>query len=149
MPPKHRQLHAPCPTASGNVFQALVDPPNDGNNLSFDGGDGNTDRSDDTTAVNAPPRGSGPPASPKHPTTASRHSAMAPGSPGLRPGQLPNGRGDTIRSATDSRSFCCYTHAADALWKPQHSDACQRGQTQLQNRRESDRTPSQPILALR
>jgi hypothetical protein len=39
MPPKHRQLRAPRPKASGNAFQALVDPPHDGNNLSFDGGD--------------------------------------------------------------------------------------------------------------
>jgi uncharacterized protein (DUF983 family) len=51
MPPKHRQLHALCPTASGNVFQALVDPPYDGNNLSFDGGDERTAGSDDNTIV--------------------------------------------------------------------------------------------------
>jgi hypothetical protein len=63
MPPKHRQLRAPCPKASGNAFQALVDPPNDGNHLSFDGADGETDRSDDNTVVIANPRDSGPPAS--------------------------------------------------------------------------------------
>jgi hypothetical protein len=67
MPPKHRQLRAPCPKASGNAFQALVDPPNDGNNLSFDRGDENTDGSDDNTVVTAPPGDSGPPASPNTP----------------------------------------------------------------------------------
>jgi hypothetical protein len=67
MPPKHRQLRAPCPKASGNAFQALVDPPHDGNNLSFDGGDENTDGSDDNTIVTAPPRDSEPPASPNTP----------------------------------------------------------------------------------
>jgi hypothetical protein len=67
MPPKHRQLRAPCPKASGNAFQAPVDPPNDGNNLSFDGGDDNTDGSDDNTIVTAPPCDSGPPASPNTP----------------------------------------------------------------------------------
>jgi hypothetical protein len=65
MPPKHRQLCAPCPKASGNAFQALVDPPNDGIHLSFDGGDDRTDRSDDNTVVIANPRDSGPPASPQ------------------------------------------------------------------------------------
>jgi alanyl-tRNA synthetase len=40
-----------------------VDPPNDGNNPSFDGGDERSDGSDDNTVVNAPPRTSGPPAS--------------------------------------------------------------------------------------
>jgi hypothetical protein len=39
MTPKHRPLRAARPKASGKAFQALVDPPNDGNNLSFDGGD--------------------------------------------------------------------------------------------------------------
>jgi hypothetical protein len=53
MPPKHRQLRAPRPKAAGNAFQALVDPPNDGNHLSFDGGDGPTDGSDNKTVVNA------------------------------------------------------------------------------------------------
>jgi hypothetical protein len=52
MPPKHRQLRAPCPKASGNAFQALVDPPHDGNSLSFAGGDARTDRSDGNTVVN-------------------------------------------------------------------------------------------------
>jgi hypothetical protein len=67
MPPKHRQLRAPRPKASGNAFQALVDPPNDGNTLSVDGGDENADGSDDNTVVTAPPRDSGPPASPNTP----------------------------------------------------------------------------------
>jgi DNA-directed RNA polymerase subunit F len=62
MPPKHRQLHAPRPKASGNAFQALLDAPHDGNNLSFDGGDGRTDGNDDNTIVIANPRNSGPPA---------------------------------------------------------------------------------------
>jgi hypothetical protein len=51
MPPKHRHLHTPHPNASGNTFQALVDPLNNGNNLSFDGGDENTDGSDENTMV--------------------------------------------------------------------------------------------------
>jgi hypothetical protein len=67
MPPKHRQLHAPCPKASGNAFQALVDPPHDGNDLSLDGGDENTHGSDNNTAVNAYPYVFGPPASPQYP----------------------------------------------------------------------------------
>jgi hypothetical protein len=54
MPPKHRQPHAPHPKASGNAYQALVDPPNNGNNLSFDGGDGKPDGSDGKSAVNTP-----------------------------------------------------------------------------------------------
>jgi hypothetical protein len=62
MLPKHRQLHAPRPKASGYAFQALVDPPNHGNTLSFDGGDGITDGSDDNTVVITNPRDSGPPA---------------------------------------------------------------------------------------
>jgi hypothetical protein len=64
MPPKHHQLRAPRPKASRNTFQGIVDPPNDGNNLSFDGGDGKTDGSDNNTSVNAPPRDSRPLASP-------------------------------------------------------------------------------------
>jgi hypothetical protein len=64
MPPKHCQLRALCPKASGNAFQALVDPPHDGNNLSFDGGDERTDGGDDNTIVIVNPRDSGPPASP-------------------------------------------------------------------------------------
>jgi hypothetical protein len=56
MPPKHRQLHAPRPKQSGNAYQALVDPPNNGNNLSFHGGDGKPDGSDGKSAVNAPQR---------------------------------------------------------------------------------------------
>jgi hypothetical protein len=51
MPPKHRQLHAPHPKASGNAFQALVDPPNDGFQFSFDGGDEKTIGSDENTMV--------------------------------------------------------------------------------------------------
>jgi hypothetical protein len=53
MPPKHRQLRAPRPKAPGSAFQALVDPPNDGNNLSIDGEDGKDDATDDNSAVNA------------------------------------------------------------------------------------------------
>jgi methyl-accepting chemotaxis protein len=45
--------------ACGNAFQALVDPPHDGNNLSCDGGDERTDGSDDNTIVNVCPRDSG------------------------------------------------------------------------------------------
>jgi chromosome segregation ATPase len=63
MPPKHRQLRAPRPKASGNAFQALVDPLNDGIHLSFDGGDDRTDGSDDNTVAIVNPRDSGPPAS--------------------------------------------------------------------------------------
>jgi hypothetical protein len=65
MPPKHRQLHAPRPKASGNAFQALVDPPNEGIHFSFHGGDDRTDGSGDNTVVIANPRDSGPPASPQ------------------------------------------------------------------------------------
>jgi hypothetical protein len=56
MPPKHGQPRAPRPKASGNAFQALVDPPNDGNNLSLDGGDGKGDGTDERSAVNMPQR---------------------------------------------------------------------------------------------
>jgi regulator of replication initiation timing len=56
MPPKHREPRAPRPKASGNAFQALVDPPNDGNDLSLDGGDGKVDGTDERSAVNAPQR---------------------------------------------------------------------------------------------
>jgi chromosome segregation ATPase len=61
MPPKHRQLHAPHPKASGNAYQALVDTPHDGKSLSFDGGDERTDGYANNTVVNANPRDSGPP----------------------------------------------------------------------------------------
>jgi hypothetical protein len=44
-----------------------VDPPNDGNNLSFDRGDGNTNTSDNNTSVNVPPYDSRLPASPNFP----------------------------------------------------------------------------------
>jgi hypothetical protein len=62
MPPKHCQLCAPRPKASGNALQALVDPPNDGIHFSFDGGDDRTDGSDDNTVVIANPCDSGLPA---------------------------------------------------------------------------------------
>jgi hypothetical protein len=39
MAPRHRQLHTPCITASGNALQALVDPPNISNEDHDDGGD--------------------------------------------------------------------------------------------------------------
>jgi hypothetical protein len=58
MPPKHRQPRAPRPKASGNAFQALVDSPSDGNNLSLDGGDGKVDGTDERSTVNAPQRAS-------------------------------------------------------------------------------------------
>jgi hypothetical protein len=47
------------------VFQALVDPPNDGNNLSLDGGDGPSDGSDNNTVVNVSQRVSAVAASPE------------------------------------------------------------------------------------
>jgi hypothetical protein len=62
--PNHCQLCAPCPKASGNAFQALVDPPHDGNNISLDGGDESTNGSDGNTVVNEPPHNPGLPASP-------------------------------------------------------------------------------------
>jgi hypothetical protein len=65
MPPKHRQLRAPQPRLAGNAFQALVDPPNDGNNLSLDRGDGPTDGSDNNTDVNVSQRISAAAASPE------------------------------------------------------------------------------------
>jgi hypothetical protein len=65
MPPKHRQPHAPHPKASGTTFQALVDPPNDGNNLCFDRGDERTDGNDDNTVVVVNPHDSELPASPE------------------------------------------------------------------------------------
>jgi flagellar hook-basal body complex protein FliE len=65
MPPKHRQLRAPRPKAPGNAFQALVNPPNDGNNLSIDGGDRKVDATDDNNAVNASQRTSTTAASPE------------------------------------------------------------------------------------
>jgi hypothetical protein len=63
MPPKHRQLRAPPPKASGKAFQALVDPPKDGFHFSFNRGDERTDGSDDNTVVIMNPRDSGLPAS--------------------------------------------------------------------------------------
>jgi hypothetical protein len=62
MPPRHCQLHTPRPKASGNAYQALVDPPHDGKTLSSDGGDERTDGYDNNTIVNANPCDSGPPA---------------------------------------------------------------------------------------
>jgi hypothetical protein len=62
MPPKHRQLHTPRPKASGNAYQALVDPPHDGKSLYLDGGDERTDGYDNNNVVNANPRDSGLPA---------------------------------------------------------------------------------------
>jgi ElaB/YqjD/DUF883 family membrane-anchored ribosome-binding protein len=67
MLPKHRQLCAPCPNASATTFQALVDPPHDGNNLSFDRGDERTDGSDNNTIVNVYPCDCELPASPQDP----------------------------------------------------------------------------------
>jgi hypothetical protein len=57
MPPKHRQLHAPRPKASGNAYQALVDLPRNGSNPSTAGRDGKVDGTDENSAVNAPQRG--------------------------------------------------------------------------------------------
>jgi hypothetical protein len=65
MAPKHHQLRAPRPKPAGNAFQALVDPPNNGNNLSLDGGDGPTDGSDNNTVVNTSQRISAVAASPE------------------------------------------------------------------------------------
>jgi regulator of replication initiation timing len=63
MPPKHRQLHAPCPKPAGNAYQSLVDLPEDGSDPTFYGRDGKVDGTDDNTVVIANPRDSGPPAS--------------------------------------------------------------------------------------
>jgi hypothetical protein len=52
MPPKPRQLRAPRPKQSGNVYQALVDLPDDGSTSTFDGRDGNVDESDGFSAGN-------------------------------------------------------------------------------------------------
>jgi hypothetical protein len=52
MPPKLGQLRAPRPKQSGNVFQALVDLPEDGSNCTFDGRDGKVDESDGLNAGN-------------------------------------------------------------------------------------------------
>jgi hypothetical protein len=49
MPPKPRQLRAPWPKQPGNAFQALVDLPEDGFNSTYDGRDGNVDRTDENT----------------------------------------------------------------------------------------------------
>jgi hypothetical protein len=65
MLPKARQLHAPHPKASGNTFQALVDPPDDGNDHSFHGGDGITNGSGDNTIVAMNACDSGLPAPPQ------------------------------------------------------------------------------------
>jgi hypothetical protein len=63
MPPKPRQLCAPWPKQSGNIFQALVDLPEDGSDSTFDGRDGIVDGTDDNTVVITNPRDSGLPAS--------------------------------------------------------------------------------------
>jgi hypothetical protein len=52
MPPKYCQLHAPCIKPLGNAYEALVDRPNDGNDLAFDGSDKETDGINARTAVN-------------------------------------------------------------------------------------------------
>jgi hypothetical protein len=59
MLPKCHQPYAPCPTASGNMFQAPVDPPHNGNNLPFNRGDERTNGSNDNTIVNMYPGDSG------------------------------------------------------------------------------------------
>jgi hypothetical protein len=61
--PKHYQVCTPYCKASRNIFQALVDPLNDGNNISFDGGDGKPNASNNSTIGNVPPHDSGLPAS--------------------------------------------------------------------------------------
>jgi hypothetical protein len=53
MPPKHRQLHAPCPKLAGNAYNSLVDLPDDGTGSITDGRDGKVDATDDSSAVNA------------------------------------------------------------------------------------------------
>jgi hypothetical protein len=45
----------------------LVDPPHNGNNLSFDGGDEKSEGRHDNTVVNVRPHDSGLPASPQYP----------------------------------------------------------------------------------
>jgi hypothetical protein len=52
MPTKYRQLHTPCVKPPGNVYEALVDHPYDGNDLSFDESDKETDGIDARNAVN-------------------------------------------------------------------------------------------------
>jgi hypothetical protein len=52
MLPKPCQLHTPQPKQSGNVFQALVDLPEDGSHSTFDGRDGKVDESDGSSARN-------------------------------------------------------------------------------------------------
>jgi hypothetical protein len=54
MPPKPRQLRAPRPKQPGNMFQALVDLPEDGSNSTFDGRDGKVDGTDENTVEIAP-----------------------------------------------------------------------------------------------
>jgi hypothetical protein len=65
MSPKHRQIRAPHPTASGNAFQAHLDPSHDAINRSLDGGDEKHDGSDGITDENADTCNSGPP-EPQH-----------------------------------------------------------------------------------
>jgi hypothetical protein len=63
MPPKARQLCAPWPKQSGNMFQALVDLPDDGSDPTFDGRDGIVDGTNDNTIVIMNPHNSSPLAS--------------------------------------------------------------------------------------
>jgi hypothetical protein len=53
MPPKHRQLRAPCPKLARNAYNSLVDLPDDGTGSIIDGRDGRVDATDDKSAVNA------------------------------------------------------------------------------------------------
>jgi hypothetical protein len=54
MPPKHRQLRAPCPKPAGNAYNSLVDLPDGGTGSITNGRDGKVDATDDNSAVNAP-----------------------------------------------------------------------------------------------
>jgi hypothetical protein len=53
IPQKHYQLRTACPKATGNAFQAPLDPSHDGNNLFFDVGDERANGSDDNAIINA------------------------------------------------------------------------------------------------
>jgi hypothetical protein len=54
MPPKHRQLCAPCPKPAGNAYNSLVDLPDDGTGSITDGRDRKVDATDNNSAMNAP-----------------------------------------------------------------------------------------------
>jgi hypothetical protein len=56
----------PTPQSLWERVPSFVDPPHDANNLSFDGGDGKPEGSDENTDVNACFRDSGAPASQQH-----------------------------------------------------------------------------------